>query len=67
MPITTALPVYVNSASNAIATIPENAPVLVVLDYEPSLAGEMEAVSGPFLDNIILLRHPILSFLCHLA
>ena len=63
MPITTALPVHVSSASNAIATIPENAPVLVVLDYEPSLAGEMEAVSGPFLDNIILLRHPSLSFL----
>lgn len=63
MPISTDLPVEVSSASNAIATIPENAPVLVVLDYEPSLAGEMEAVSGPFLANIVLLRHPNLSFL----
>lgn len=63
MPISTALPVEVSSASNAIAGIPENAPVLVVLDYEPSLAGEMEAVSGPFLDNMILSRHPNLSFL----
>jgi hypothetical protein len=35
----------------------------VVLDYEPSLAGEMEAVSGPFLDHAILTRHPTLSFL----
>ena len=63
MPVSTALPVGVSSASNAILTIPENAPVLVVLDYEPSLAGEMEAVSGPFLNNVILLRHPGLSFL----
>jgi len=63
MPVSNILPVEVGSASSAIATIPENAPVLVVLDYEPALAGEMEAVSGPFLDNMVLLRHPNLSFL----
>jgi hypothetical protein len=63
MPVSTTLPVEVGSASSAIATIPENAPVLVVLDYEPALAGEMEAVSGPFLGNIVLSRHPNLSFL----
>jgi len=63
MPVSTALPVQASSASNAISTIPENAPVLVVLDYEPALAGEMEAVSGPFLNNVILSRHPGLSFL----
>ncbi len=63
MPVSTALPAEVSSTSNAIATIPENAPVLMVLDYEPALAGEMEAISGPFLDNVVLLRHPNLSFL----
>ena len=63
IPVSTALPAEVNAASNAIAAIPENAPVLVVLDYEPALAGEMEAVSGPFLGNMVLLRHPTLSFL----
>lgn len=63
IPVSTTLPAEVSSASNAIATIPENAPVLVVVDYEPALAGEMEAVSGPFLDNMVLLRHPNLSFL----
>ena len=63
IPVSTTLPAEVSFASNAIATIPENAPVLVVLDYEPALAGEMEAVSGPFLDNMVLLRHPNLSFL----
>ena len=63
MPVSNTLPAEVGSASSAIATIPENAPVLVVLDYEPALAGEMEAVSGPFLGNMVLLRHPNLSFL----
>jgi hypothetical protein len=63
MPIPTTVPAGVSSSFNTVATIPENAPVLVVLDYEPSLAGEMEAVSGPFLDNIALARHPTLSFL----
>ena len=63
IPVSTALPPEVSSASNAIATIPENAPVLVIVDYEPALAGEMEAVSGPFLENVVLLRHPNLSFL----
>ena len=63
MPVSTALPVEVSAASNAIANIPEGAPVLVVVDYEPALAGELEAVSGPLLDNMVLLRHPNLSFL----
>jgi hypothetical protein len=63
MPVSTALPVEVSAASNAIANIAEDAPVLVVVDYEPALAGEMEAVSGPLLDNMVLLRHPKLSFL----
>ena len=63
MPVSNVLPVEVASAANAIATISENAPVLVVLDYEPALAGEMEAISGPFLDNIVLLHHPNLAFL----
>jgi hypothetical protein len=63
MPVSSALPVEVSAASNAIANIAEGAPVLVVVDYEPALAGEMEAISGPLLDNMVLLRHPKLSFL----
>lgn len=42
--------------------IPESADVLVVLDYDPAMAGELEAVSGPLLDRLVLLRHPRLSF-----
>lgn len=43
--------------------IPENAPVLVVIDYEPALAGEMEAAAAPLLDHAILLKHPRLVFI----
>ena len=63
MPVSPALPVEVGAASSAVAIIPENSHVLVVIDYEPSLSGEMEAISGPLLDQIVLLRHPRLSFL----
>lgn len=63
MPISAALPVEVSNVSNAIGTLPEGAPVLVVMDYEPSLAGEMEATSGPLLDQLVVLRKPIFTFL----
>lgn len=63
MPVSPALPIEVSAVSSAVVSIPENSHVLVVIDYEPSLAGEMEAISGPLLDQIALLRHPQLSFL----
>lgn len=63
MPVSPALPEAVSAASSAVANIAENSQVLMVIDYEPALAGEMEATSGPLLDQMILLRHPRLSFL----
>lgn len=63
MPISAALPVEVSNASNVVVTLPENAPVLIVMDYEPSLAGEMEAATGPLLDQLAVLRKPILTFI----
>jgi hypothetical protein len=42
--------------------VPENAPVLVVMDYEPSRTGEVEAAAAPLLDNLLLLKHPRLTF-----
>ena len=62
MPVSAALPVEVSNISNAIVSVPEGAPVLVVMDYEPSLAGEMEAASGPLLDQLVVLRKPIFTF-----
>ncbi|MCB9111931.1 MAG: hypothetical protein H6634_11860 [Anaerolineales bacterium] len=43
--------------------IPENAPVLVAVDYEAARAGEMEAAAAPFFDNMLLLKHPRLTFI----
>ncbi len=53
----------VDIASKTVEIIPDNSPVLIILDYEPSLAGEMEAASGPVLDKLILMHHPVLSFI----
>lgn len=63
IPVSASLPVEVGSLSNAVMNIPAGAKVLVVVDYEPSLVGEMEAISGPLLDQIVLLAHPNLSFI----
>lgn len=62
MPVSASLPEGVGGLPNAVMSIPANAKVLVVIDYEPSLAGEMEAIAGPLLDQITLLSQPSLSF-----
>lgn len=43
--------------------LPQGAPVLVVIDYEPALAGEMEAIAAPLLEHAIILRQPVLTFI----
>jgi hypothetical protein len=63
MPVSPVLPLDAGNVNNVVMNIADNAPVLVILDYEPSLAGEMEAVSGPVLDQLAQLHHPYLSFL----
>ena len=63
MPVSAVLPPHVSSVSNAVAGIPSNSSVLIILDYEPALAGELEAVGGPMLDQMALLSRPRLSFL----
>lgn len=45
------------------AVIPPDAPVLVVFDYEPALAGEMEAAAAPLLDHLLVKQHPRLALL----
>jgi hypothetical protein len=62
MPISADLPLEGDTASNAAASIPANGKVLVVIDYEPSLAGELEAVGGPMLDQMTLTSRPAFSF-----
>jgi hypothetical protein len=53
----------INGMANTILSMPDGASILVVMDYEPSLSGEMEAATGPLLDQMVVLKHPALSFL----
>jgi hypothetical protein len=53
----------INGALQVVQSIPEGAPVLVVFDYEPARVGEIEAVAAPVLDQMLLLRHPRLTFI----
>ncbi len=51
-----------NDALYVVQHIPDNAPVLVVMDYQPSRAGELEAAALPVFDQMDLLHHPNLYF-----
>jgi hypothetical protein len=62
-PMPVGWPREVQGALTAVEAIPPGSPVLVVFDYEPSLAGEMEAVAAPLLDHLIIRSHPRLTIL----
>ncbi|HEY5728719.1 MAG TPA: hypothetical protein VIS72_01615 [Anaerolineales bacterium] len=61
------MPIYasaaVNELSNLVTGIPDSSPVLVVIDYEPSFSGEMEAAAGPLLDQLALTRRSTFTFI----
>lgn len=63
MPVSADLPIEAANVTNTVMSIPANSKILVVVDYDPSLAGEMEATSGPLLNQVVLLGHPNLAFL----
>lgn len=63
LPLTTRIPVTqasrlqtpeMVSAFSMIGSLPPNAPVLVVFDYDPALAGELEVAAAPLLDHLLL-------------
>jgi hypothetical protein len=63
MPIPSgALPDDMQPAATIVENLPEGGRVLVIVDYEPALAGEMEAVAGPVLAHMTSLRRSHLSF-----
>jgi len=41
-------------ASNAIGNLPATAPVLLAVDYEPGLSGEMEATASAVVDHLMI-------------
>jgi hypothetical protein len=55
-------PVEMTAALQIVEAVPENAPVLVAVDYEPARVGEMESAAVPLLDHMIVLRHPRITF-----
>jgi hypothetical protein len=63
MPIPADLPAQASDLTNAVLSIPSGGNVLVVVDYEPSLAAEMEAAGSPLLYQMAFLSQPNLSFL----
>lgn len=62
MPVSSNLPVGASAVSNTVMNLSGGAKVLVVIDYEPSLTAEMEAIGGPVLDQVVVLKQPALSF-----
>ena len=62
MPVSPSLPAEGTRLSSAVLAIPANSRVLVVIDYEPALAGEMEATGAPLLDQLVMLGRHNLSF-----
>jgi hypothetical protein len=56
------LPQEVRDALVVTNSIPDGAPVLVVMDYEPALAGEMETTALPLL-NALISKHTTLAFI----
>ena len=63
MPVSGSLPVEASTISSVLMNVPAGGNVLVVVDYEPSLAGEMEAISAPLLNQMALLSQPRFSFI----
>ena len=63
----TPLPIFLNPetslALQAVNTVPQDAPVLLVFDYEPALAGELEAAAASLLDYLTVARNPNYSVL----
>jgi hypothetical protein len=63
-PIPTGVPLETSAALDYIRnTLPANAPVLLVFDYEAALAGELEASAAPLVDLMLTLKAPRLSLL----
>jgi hypothetical protein len=63
VPLPASLPAETNLILPVLDALPENAPVLMIFDYEPALAGELEAAAAPFVDHLLSLRHPRLTIL----
>jgi len=55
--------VEVDQLSTLIGSVPEGSQVLLVMDYEPAVAGELAAAAGPVLDQLAVSRNSKFTFL----
>ena len=63
VPLPASLPAESSLLLPVLEALPEGAPVLMIFDYEPALAGELESAAAPFVDRLFGLRHPRLTIL----
>jgi hypothetical protein len=58
------MPIYPSSRlSDLLSALPEASPVLVVIDYDPAFAGELEASAGPLFDQLALSKRATFEFI----
>jgi hypothetical protein len=63
-PMPTSAPLETSAALNYIqSSLPTDAPVLLIFDYEAAFAGEIEAAAAPFIDHMLTLKAPRLSLI----
>lgn len=60
-PAPTLVPPGLSELISLIGQLPEDGPVLLVFEYEPAYAGELEAVSGPLLEHLMIRRLPLVT------
>ena len=59
IPMPTTAPFETSAAMRYIQEdMPADAPILIIFDYDAALAAEMEAVAGPIVDHMLLLKQP---------
>jgi hypothetical protein len=63
VPLPAALPAESGLTLPVLDALPDGAPILMIFDYEPALAGELEAAAAPFVDRLLGLRHPRVTIL----
>ena len=54
IPLLVAAPPEIQSVRDLVNAIPSGAPVLVAVDYQPGLSGEMSAASSSLLDHLLI-------------
>ena len=63
-PLPTSAPLETSAALTYIqSSLPTDAPVLLIFDYEAAFAGEMEATAAPLIDHMLTLKAPRLSLI----